>query len=125
MVEGGILLARPCRYHAAFYLIDPMQSLPKITAMQTLEIVWQGQATTPPTTQDPWRMVGTPTPTPSSTPLPTAPSSDLFTLYDINTRYSFQLTTREKQLYSMMYDGIAAFEDDIDFPEPFTKDELD
>ena len=44
----------------------------------------------------------------------------------MNTRYYyFQLTTREKQLYSIMYDGIAAYEEEIDFPELFTKDEFE
>ncbi|MGN1019303.1 MAG: transglutaminase domain-containing protein [Aristaeellaceae bacterium] len=160
VVESDVVLSRPGRYQAAFYLIDPLQSLPQITAMQTLDITWDGQATTPPSTQDPWLVVITPTPspsptptpspspspspsptpsptpslkpevvvtpTPSPTPLPTAPTSDLWSLYDADTRYYyFQLTTREKQLYSIIYDGVAAFDDNIAFPEPFTRDEYD
>lgn len=83
------------------------------------------------------RPTATPRPTavsrPPATPQPTAapgntgsslstrPSSSVFSWYSESTRYYYnQLTPQEKQLFSILYDGIMNFETEIRFPEGFT-----
>lgn len=71
------------------------------------------------------RPTATPRPTavPRSTaaPLSIRPSAAVFSWYSETTRYYYnQLTTQEKQLFSLLYDGIMNFETVIPFPDGFT-----
>lgn len=60
-------------------------------------------------------------PRPTDAPLSTRPSAAVFSWYSESTRYYYnQLTAQEKQLFSILYDGIMDFETEIRFPEGFT-----
>ncbi|MBR5287668.1 MAG: hypothetical protein IKU34_03630 [Clostridia bacterium] len=135
--SAQLLITRPGTYQIAFYSYSLLHTAPAITATQVLTI---GDGSAQPVQPDETSIIvitpspsPTPTPTPSPTPSPsptpyvpnvtptptpvplkTTPSSDLFKLYDINTRYYYQtLTDKQKQTYSEMYDGIANFSKNI------------
>jgi hypothetical protein len=67
----------------------------------------------------------TPTPSPAPTAAPVTPANAYFHLFDLQTRYYFhQLTEPEQAVFAALYDGIMAFETDIDIPA-CTGQELD
>lgn len=65
------------------------------------------------------------TPTPSPTPLVLEPTTSLFDVYPVDTRYFYhQLTTNEKRLFSEVYDAIASFAPIKTFEGDYSKDEF-
>jgi len=136
--SAQLLITRPGTYQIAFYSYSLLNTAPAITATQVLTI-GDGSSVQPVSTDEASIIVITPTPPPTPTPTPkptptptptpyvpsvtptptpvplkTTPSSDLFELYDINTRYYYQtLTDKQKQTYSEMYDGVANFSKNI------------
>lgn len=122
-VTAEIVITRPGSYQIAFYSYPLSNPTPSITKAQMLEI-GAGTSQTPLPDETVIIVVTpspspTPVPTPAPTPSPTPqrteatlqlqPASDLFDLYDVNTRYYYHLLTDvQKQAFSQMYDGVAA-----------------
>lgn len=95
---------------------------------------FQSTVTPLPTAAPTPTIVPTSTPAPLSTDepavvsvLPRVPSAEQFCLYPADMRYYYQqLTENEQQLFTLLYDGIAAFEQEIDLSMgSFTKAELE
>ena len=130
-----ILITRPGRYQVAFYSYPLSSPIPTLTDVQIIEIGEESTVTplpdetpiivlTPTPNQTP-----SPTPSPALTPTPTArpaqptptasptqptpeplretPSSSVFRIYDVNTRYAYhQLSAVQKNAFCELYDGL-------------------
>lgn len=122
-VTTEFLITRPGKYSLAFYSYPLLNPLPSVTKTHTL-ILGDGSRSLP-STDESLVVALTPTPTscPTPTPTPTAtlqpstavspsshklrPDSDVFDIYDVNTRYYYQqLTDAQKIAFSEIYDGI-------------------
>ena len=135
--SAELLITRPGAYSVSFYSYSLLDTIPSITNTQTIQIgdgsgetlpgetaiiaITPSPSPTPVPTPSPSPSPSpTPftisaTPTPSPEPLLVTPSSDLFDLYDADTRYYYHLLTdTQKRVFSELYDGVANGEKEID-----------
>ena len=116
--------------------VNPPTPVPVTGTPQATPSAWEtapvsGQTPTPADTPTA-RQTGTPVPIASAAaPLPTVspvlvtPASSVFSLYPADTRYLFQqLTGAQQQVFSRIYDGIAAFQPSIPLDTACTETDL-
>ena len=128
--KATFIIAQPGTYVVSFYSYTTTDALPSLTSSHVFTL-GNGSATALPPNVTALIVTPSPSPSPTPRPLPTAtptprvtlpsatatpipapkklrPDSDVFDLYDVNTRYYYnQLTDTQKVIFSEMYDCVA------------------